>query len=58
MLTFSVYEEAHRRALKRPRLEFRALAESVAAGRIPNAEIAVVISNREKRTRHPARGST
>src|SRR6266850_1983615 len=23
MLTFSVYEEAHRRALKRPRLEFR-----------------------------------
>src|SRR6202007_2959849 len=26
---------------------FEALAESVAAGRIPNAEIAVVISNRE-----------
>ena len=26
---------------------FEALAESVATGRIPNAEIAVVISNRE-----------
>ena len=26
---------------------FEALAESVAAGRIPNAEIAIVISNRE-----------
>ena len=26
---------------------FEALADSVAAGRIPNAEIAIVISNRE-----------
>ncbi len=26
---------------------FEALAESIAAGRIPNAEIAIVISNRE-----------
>ena len=26
---------------------FEALAESVAAGRIPNAEISIVISNRE-----------
>ena len=26
---------------------FEALAESVAAGRIPNAEIAIVLSNRE-----------
>ena len=26
---------------------FEALAESVAAGRIPNAEIAIVVSNRE-----------
>jgi len=47
VLPFSVYEEAHRRALKRPRFESEALADSVASGKIPNAEIALVLSNRE-----------
>src|SRR5207249_378689 len=47
VLTFCAYEEAHWRALERARLEFRSVAESAAAGRIPNAEMAIVISNRE-----------
>jgi len=34
VLTFFIYDEAHRRALEWPRLEFRGAAESVATGRI------------------------
>ena len=35
---------------------FEALADSVAAGRIPNAEIALVLSNREARREWKGRG--
>jgi len=39
VLTFFVYEEAHRRALKRARLEFAALRESVTAGAFPTRRL-------------------
>src|SRR5437667_432998 len=58
MLTFPVYEEAHRRALKRPRLEFRGAGGKRRDGKNSERGDRRRHKQSRKRTRHPARGST
>src|SRR6266576_1569808 len=58
MLTFPVYEEAHRRALKRPRLEFRGAGGKRRGGKNTERGDRRRHKQSRKRTRHPARGST